>query len=120
MLKIEEQPHGNLTILKLEGDIDLTGALALKDRIQDVRKSGAMNLILNCAGVTTVSSSVLTHLLTPIRALTLVCGSFALCNMSRSVQKTMQTAMFYPLILAFDNEDEAILKITENQKKGKK
>jgi stage II sporulation protein AA (anti-sigma F factor antagonist) len=117
MFKIDENTDGNLTILRLSGAMDLKGALALKEKFQEVRKAGAMNVILNLADVTSITSSVLQHLLTPIRALTLVRGVVALCDMSNSVQKILQTAMFYPMLNIYKCEEDAIGDLTEKSQK---
>jgi len=120
MLKFEIKPHGPLTIVYMQGDIDLDGVLALKEKIQDLRKSGAMTVLLNFAEVSKVNSSVLQHLLTPIRTLIMVSGTVAICNMSSSVQKFLQTAMFYSIVRVFTNEEEAIRELTQPSKKDNK
>jgi stage II sporulation protein AA (anti-sigma F factor antagonist) len=117
MFKITENTNGNLTVLRLSGAMDLKGATALKEKIQEVRKAGAMNVILNFADVSSITSSVLQHLLTPIRALTLVRGVIALCDMSNSIQKILQTAMFYPMVNTYKCEEDAIGDLAEKTQK---
>ncbi len=116
MISIENMPHGNLTILKLKGDIDLDGATKLKEKIQEVRKSGALIILLNFAEVSTVRSSVLHHLVAPIKAITLISGVVAVCNMSDSVHKFIKTSMFYSMLEIFESEEDAVEKFAAQKK----
>ena len=115
MLNIESKPHGNLTIIKLSGDLDLDGATKLKEAIQESRKSGSLIVLLNFSDVTTVRSSVLHHLVAPIKAITLISGVVAVCNMSDSVNKFMKTAMFYSMLEIFENEEDAVEHLAVNK-----
>ncbi len=117
MLEIQTRKENNISILHLEGTLDLDGSQQLKETIQQERKNGAMKILLNFSGVSSVMSTHLQNLLTPIRALTMIKGTVAICGMSQSVQKVVEKGMFYQLAKIYKTEEEALedLNLIERQ-----
>lgn len=113
MIEINVREHGKIGILDLNGALDRDGVQVLKETFQTVRKKGAMIVILNCSGVTTVLSSQLQFLLTPIRTLVSIKGQVVLCCMKENIHKIFKTAMFYSIVKVYQTEEEAIEALTE-------
>lgn len=108
MIDARKREVDGVTVLDLAGTLDLDGANLLKDKLQEIRQSGASLIVLNMERLTSAQSTVLQHLTTPIRALTVTGGKLALAGMNDSVGKVMEKGMFFSMVVVFDAADEAI------------
>ncbi len=108
MLEYDVKTEGGSSIVKLNGVLDLDGTKSFKDKISDIRKQGSMTIIANFEGVTAIQSAHLQQLVPPIRALTAIGGTMAFCCMNKGIYRTIETAMFFPLIKVYETVEEAI------------
>lgn len=116
MLEFNMRNEGkNIGIIELTGSIDLDGALALKEKISEVRKKGSIIILINCKNVSSVSSAHLQQLLSPIRALVSIRGMIAFTDMTEHVHKFIKTAMFYPIIKVYATEMDALAELSEQK-----
>jgi len=100
--------HDDIVVFHLEGNLGLDAIRLLKDHLQQKRKDGILKIVLDFKEVSNVQSSVLKELLTPVRAMLFVQGIVGLCNMSKSIHRTLQTGLFYKGVLVYDTLDDAL------------
>jgi anti-anti-sigma factor len=112
MLTVRKSTQEKIAILTCSGNIDLDGVTELKSKINECRTAGNMHILINMTEVTNVQSSVLQHLLTPIRVIVSIRGLVVLCGMSEPIHKVVKTAMFYPIVKVYDTEEEALKDLT--------
>lgn len=108
MLTLETEKHSKTAVIFMVGALDLDGIRSLKDKIQELRKAGFINVVLDFSKVVTIKSSVLSELLTPLRALTIMQGQVGLCGMTVSTHRVMKTAPFYKSMKAFETKEDAV------------
>jgi len=106
-MNINLEMNDDLTILNMDGALDINGIKTLKENMQTARQNKAKKVILNFEDVSTVQSSILKDLLTPLRAMTLVGGIVGICGMSTGVHKILQTGAFYQHVKVYENLEDA-------------
>lgn len=108
MIDARKREVDGVTVLDISGTLDLDGFNLLKEKLQEVRQSGSIKIILNLERLHSVQSTVLQGMLTPIRALTMMNGKIALTAMNESVHRVMKTARFYEHVLIEDSVEDAV------------
>lgn len=110
MLDIKTRTVDEVKVMDLFGSIDLDGVRALKEKLQDLRKSGVSTLAINFENVQTAQSALLQQLVTPIRAQVGMGGKIAFCAMNSSVSKIIASSMIKPMIDIHETVEAAIAK----------
>lgn len=113
MLTVRKSVQNKVAVLSCAGTLDLDGANELKAKLNDTRAAGNLKIILNFREVTNIQSSVLQHLLSPIRAIVSIGGALVFSDMGAPLQKVLKTAMFFPIVKVFETEADAMKWLTE-------
>ncbi|MDP8245934.1 MAG: STAS domain-containing protein [Candidatus Hinthialibacter antarcticus] len=108
MIDARKRDVDGVTVLDISGTLDMDGFNLLKEKLQEVRQSGSVKIVLNLERLHSVQSTVLDGMLTPIRALTMMKGKIALTTMNESVHRVMKTSRFYEHVIVADSVEEAV------------
>ncbi len=108
MIDARKREVDGVTVLDLSGTLDMDGFKLLKEKLQEVRQSGSIKIVLNMERIHSAQSTVLQGMLTPIRALTMMNGKIALSGMNESVHRVMKTGQFYQHVLVADTAEDAV------------
>jgi anti-sigma B factor antagonist len=83
-------PVGEIAVLALSGELDLAAAPALRERLAEVRATGARGLVLDMAEVTFLDSSALRELLSAEAALRAAGASLVLATVRPPVERLLE------------------------------
>ena len=92
-MNLSFQRSSSCLIVKMSGELDLSSAGVFRDRVDDeLRKTGAPNLILNLQGLEFVDSTGLGAILGRHRQVTLSGGKMILTSVPPKVQSMLEMA----------------------------
>jgi anti-anti-sigma factor len=101
------EPHGEVTVIKAEGDINATSCSQLEEALTTLIDQGRLRLVLDLAGVRYVSSAGLRVLLIVAKRLTGK-GGFALSRAGEPVRQVLDMTGFSGIIKVIPGLDEAV------------
>ena len=107
MLDIHKRDVGKVSVLSLNGDLDLDGAQNFKTFLSNLFEEGAHKVVINWSEVDRVSFTSIQQVTRPLHDLVNACPT-AFCGMSEGVKKTLRTAPFFEKVKEFDSEDRAL------------
>lgn len=110
-MKIEEQQEGDITVLLLEGDIDLHHSPELRTFLQEKVKAKCPALLVDFSSVNYIDSSGLATFVEYYQGARNFSGKIAMCAMSarvRSVFELVRLGEVFPIV---ETADEARAKI---------
>lgn len=112
MIDARKREVDGVTVLDISGTLDMDGFNLLKEKLQEIRQSGSIKIVLNLERLNSVNSTVLEGMLTPIRALTMMNGKIALASMSDPVHRVMKTSRFFEHVLVTDTVEDAVANLS--------
>ncbi|HHY44169.1 MAG TPA: anti-sigma factor antagonist [Firmicutes bacterium] len=105
-------------IVKMSGELDLSSASVFKERVdEELRKTGAANLILNLQGLDFVDSTGLGAILGRHRQITLGGGKMILTSVPPKVQSMLEMAGLFS-VLQCERTDKDALQVIESPFQG--
>jgi anti-sigma B factor antagonist len=107
-MNLKTEKTGSFTVLKIKGRIDTIHSPLLENEINLIFESGEKNLILNCQGMSYISSSGLRVFLVALKKAKPVNGKLYLCEMQPAIQEIFRISGFSNLFRIFGTQDEAI------------
>jgi len=107
MLEIHRRDVGGVSILSLNGDLDVDGVQNLKVYLGNLSIEGIQKIIVNWSDVNRLSFTSLQMLTKPFVDLIDVYPT-AFCNIPDAVMKSLKTAPFFSKVKLFDSEDRAL------------
>jgi anti-sigma B factor antagonist len=108
-MKVTTRQKGSVTILDLKGKITIgVGDIALRNAVQDAMGSGAKNILVNMAEVTTIDSSGVGELVSAYTTATNRGAKVKLANLPAKVQDILHITQLITVFDVFDSEDEAV------------
>jgi anti-anti-sigma factor len=106
-MQIQEESRSGITLLNLEGDLDREASAALKERIQGLIDARRQRLILDLAGVPTISSEGLSALQTALRTARTHGCEIRLAGLHGEAKRQFDQSGMGTQYRAFTNVDEA-------------
>ncbi len=108
-MKIGERKQGDVTILDVKGKITIgVGDVALRESVGQALESGAKNLLINLAGVSTIDSSGIGELVSAFTTVTNKGGKLKLSSLPPKVTDILQITQWITVFEVYDDEAEAL------------
>ena len=108
-MKIGERKQGDVTILDVKGKITIgVGDVALRESVGQALESGAKNLLINLADVSTIDSSGIGELVSAFTTVTNRGGKLKLSSLPPKVTDILQITQLITVFEVYDDEAEAL------------
>ena len=108
-MELKTRSEQGVTILELNGKITIgSGDVQFRDAIQQALDSGALKILLNLAGVTTIDSSGVGELVSAYTRVTSRGGKLKLYNLPAKVHDILTITQLITVFDVYDVEQEAI------------
>jgi anti-anti-sigma factor len=108
-MNVNVRQRNGVTILDLKGKITIgSGDMALRNAVQDVLNSGATQVLINMADVTTIDSSGIGELVSAYTTATNRGIKLRLYNLPAKVTDILTITQLITVFDVYDSEDEAI------------
>ena len=109
-MQIEEKASGEVTVIKITGDITLNqgGDILLKDKIQSLLQQGKQKLVLDLGGVSYVDSAGLGQLVQIHATTKSKGGSLRLANVTKRLKDLLVVTKLVTVFDSYDSESEAV------------
>lgn len=108
-LRIDEEDHGGITVLKLSGRVTLGDESSqLRNRIKDILDRGKTRLILDLAEVSYIDSAGLGTLVAGFTTAQSQGASVKLVNLTRKFREQLHITKLVTVFEVYDTLDEAI------------
>jgi anti-sigma B factor antagonist len=109
-MQIEERTKGDVTIVKVVGDITLNkgGDVLLKDKIQSLLQQGRKKTLLDLGNVSYVDSAGLGQLVQVHATTRNHGGSLKILNVTKRLKDLLVVTKLLTVFDTYENEDEAI------------
>jgi len=108
-LTIEERRVGDVTILKLTGELLLDdGEVAFRTSVQGLLALGRIKLVLDLDGVTHVDSSGVGMLVAKLQSIRKLGGDIRLVHLAARYERLLTTMRVLPLFKVFEDEASAV------------
>ncbi len=106
-MEIEVRKEGLVAIVTLPERVDGTNAPALETQLTDIIKGGDNKIVLDCAGMSYISSAGLRAVLIGARRSQEAQGKLCLCAVQPSCMEVLEISGFLSLIDVHDTLDAA-------------
>ena len=108
-MEISERTSGNVTIVALNGRLNLGDAtVLLHDKINSLIQQGRKNIVLNLADVVSVDSGGLGELVRTLTTMQKHGGSLKVANLPKRVQDLLVMTRLVTVFETFEDEGAAI------------
>ncbi len=107
-MEIQKRKEGDVTILSLDGRLDLTSASSLKDASKDILENDSKKMILNLDGVDFINSSGLGALVSILKEVRSSQGSMRLSNLAPYVKEIFDITQLTNIFDIFSDEKQAL------------
>ncbi|VAX26063.1 hypothetical protein MNBD_NITROSPINAE02-361 [hydrothermal vent metagenome] len=108
-MRIEIKKTGNVTVVELFGNIKTSDDYGLfKDTVDEMLKTGAINIILNCKEVHFINSSGLGRLILASKRVKENGGALKVTNLSDELMELFTFTMLDTKIQIYETEEEAL------------
>lgn len=112
MIKITKRKENDITVIEVEGTIDLDGVTALKQAISQERQAGCQKLIVDMRKVAKIMSTVLHALQPTVTAFWACHGRIVLANVNTSDLRLLERQPFFKMLSVAETEEDAIRELT--------
>ncbi len=106
-MKVETTQSGKTTTATVSGRVDSVNSREFEKELGAIADAGATNIILDCSGLSYISSAGLRVLLITIRKLNQAGGQLSLANMNPNIQEVLEVSGFVMLTKVFDSVEDA-------------
>ncbi len=107
-MEISVKEKGGVTVLTLNGRLDLASGTTLKEQVKAQLKKGNTMIHLNLAQVDFINSSGLGALVSIMKEVRLQKGRFTLSNLATYVQEIFEITQLSHIFEIFATEEEAL------------
>ncbi len=107
-MKIEETKEGSVTVLALEGAIDIDNCRTLREKLNGLLDTGRYVALLDFSKVVFISSAVLGVLIRSAQRFEDAGGKLALCSLDDNVRSVFQVAGLEKFFVIHSNAKEAL------------
>jgi len=109
-MEINQREKDSISILDIQGEIDLYNAPEIKEIIQKLINEQKYNIIINLEKVSYIDSSGIGALISSLSNLKKYQGSLKIINVYASVKKVFELTKLTSFFEIYDSEDEALSK----------
>jgi anti-sigma B factor antagonist len=107
-MQIQERKVNDVTILAINGDIDLNSSPNMRKKFEELIKNNALKIIINFQDVSYIDSSGLATIIEMLQRLKKVQGHLHLSNMSEKIKNLFEITKIDKLFQMYPNEQEAL------------
>ncbi len=107
-MEIQKRKEGDVTILTLDGRLDLTSASSLKEASKDILENDSKKMILNLDRVDFINSSGLGALVSILKEVRNSQGSMRLSNLAPYVKEIFDITQLTNIFDIFSDEKQAL------------
>ena len=107
-MNLSRRNDNGYSILSIEGRVDTTNYNEFEHEINEILDSGENKLILNCKGLSYISSSGLRVILATQKKLMSEGDKLFLCEMQPSIKEIFDISGFTSIFKIFETEEEAV------------
>lgn len=107
-MEISQREKDGITILDIQGEIDLYNAPEIKDIIQKLIEAQKYNVIINLEKVSYIDSSGIGALISSLSNLKKYQGGLKICNVSGSVRKVFELTKLTSFFEIYESEGDAV------------
>jgi anti-sigma B factor antagonist len=113
-MQIEEKMNGEVTVIKITGDITLNqgGDVLLKDKVQSLLQQGQRKLVLDLGNVSYVDSAGLGQLVQIHATAKNKGGSLRLVNVTKRLKDLLVVTKLVTIFDSYDSEADAVASFT--------
>lgn len=95
------------TLFNVEGRVDTTNASELEKSILEIVEGGCSKIILDCSGLTYISSSGLRVFLIVQKKMMAINGQFRLCSLQPGIKEIFDISGFSSIFSLFPDKETA-------------
>ncbi|MCE2398360.1 MAG: STAS domain-containing protein [Gemmatimonadetes bacterium] len=106
-MKVETSYAGSIAVAEVDGRIDSANAKEFDEELSAIIGKGVSSLVIDCGGLSYISSAGLRVLLIAIRRTNEAGGGLALCAVPDHVREVLEVSGFVRLTKVFATADEA-------------
>lgn len=107
-MEVEEQKYGATVVLSITGRADAFGGPKVSDRLTEIIERGDVNIVVDCRGMSYISSVGLRALFVAARACHTEGGELVIAEATVGCKSVMEIAGFMKIMNYFDNVEEAV------------
>ncbi len=111
-MTIQSESHGNLFVVRPQGEVSKPVAAELDEMLDAAIDDGARLMVFDCSDLTHISSDGLRVVLKTLRRLRDSDGKAALAGAGDKVRSVLEAGGFLALLDEFDNPDTAVQVLT--------
>lgn len=108
VFEIAEQSDGDTPVLKVKGEIDVSTAPELRDRLVQINQRGASNVVVDLSEVTFLDSTGLGVLVSGLKRFRSGGGDLRLVVTGKSVSKVLEITGLTEVFQIFDTAEAAV------------
>lgn len=108
VFEIAERLDDETPVLSIRGEIDVSTAPELRDRLLDVAQNGHGTVVVDLSAVTFLDSTALGVLVSGLKRFRSAGGDLRLVVTGRSVAKVLEITGLVDVFKIFDSADEAV------------
>ena len=111
-MKVQLRKIDKISILDCSGDVDLYSSPDLREKLLGEMKSGVPNVLINMAAVTYIDSSGIATLVEGLQLSREKKTHFGLFGLRNNARSVLELARLHKVFALFENEKEALEKIS--------
>ncbi len=108
MIPLQRDDHGDVTILRIQGELDFENTVWLRGELHDLLKHDRIQIILDLSEVDIISSYTVGVFVAFARDLRDRGGDLKFLNLQKRVQQTFEATRINHILQVFENEENAI------------
>ena len=107
-MEFTETKTGDFLVINLIGQLKSTQHTELQNLLAGVLNQGEKNIILNCSGLTYITSSGLRIFLLALKKITAMSGKLRIAGLRENIREIMVIAGFTSIFNIYTTVDEAL------------
>jgi anti-anti-sigma factor len=107
-MEFKESNRGEFLVIELIGQLDTSKHVELQKKLLGIIEKGTIKIVVNCSGLTYISSSGLRILLIALKKINAAGGELRLCGLRNNIREILVISGFSFIFSIYDTLDEAV------------
>jgi stage II sporulation protein AA (anti-sigma F factor antagonist) len=107
-MNVKVSSAGDFTVVGVEGRIDTTNAAGFELKLMELVDAGASKILLDCSGLSYISSSGLRVFLVVQKKMGALKGQLRICNLQPVIKEIFDISGFSTIFSVFADRDSAV------------
>ena len=108
-MEFKEHKTGEFWVIELIGQLDTPKHMELQRKLLGIIENGERKVVVDCSGLTYISSSGLRILLVALKKITAAGGELSLAGLRANIREILVIAGFTSIFSIFSTVDEAVM-----------